>query len=111
MQIEITDKEKELHIHVIEDNLNWWMFDCGNCEDYYREICSAILLLEKLTDENYRFAGHSWVSGKSFTIAEIKADYIASLKEYADGDDSFLSAQAREALEFVQEVFPKEGAK
>lgn len=111
MQIEIADKEKELYIQVIEDNLNWWMFDCGSCEDYYKEICSAILMLEKLTDENYRFIGHYWISGKAFTIAEIKADYIASLKKYAADDDSNLSAQAREALEFVQKVFSKEGAK
>lgn len=109
MQIEITDKERELQIQAIEDNLSWWMFDCGSCEDYYKEICSAILLLEKLTDENYRF--HYWISGKAFTIAEIKADYIASLKEHAADDDSILSAQAKEALEFVQKVFPKEGAK
>lgn len=106
MQIEITDKEKELHIQVIEDNLSWWMFDCGSCEDYYREICSSILLLEKLVEENYRFAGKSWKSGESFTILELKQDYLETLKSLVEENDgNYRYSDYEEALEFVQNVF------
>ncbi len=106
MQIEITDKERKLHIRAIEDNLGWWMYDCGCCEDYYREICSGIIMLEKLVDEDYKFRGYSWNGSNAVTVADLKEDYIATLKEYAEEEeDSFVKGQASEALAFVSEFF------
>ena len=87
MKIEISKKEIELHISALEANINYWMFE-GCFEDYSMEICSAILLLEKLVDENYRFSEHAWVDGKTFTIPELKKKYISMLKEYMPTDKS-----------------------
>lgn len=88
MKIEITEKEEKLHIEVLEESINYWMFESNCCEEYSKEICSAILLLEKLVDKDYRFSGQDWISGKSFTIQELKTEYISTLKEYMPTDKS-----------------------
>ena len=71
----------------MEANIHYWMFE-GSFEDYSMEICSAILLLEKLVDEKYLFSEHAWVDGRIFTIQELKKEYISRLKEYMPTDKS-----------------------
>ena len=88
MKIEIPEKEVKLHIEALEDNINYWMFESNYCEEYSKEICSAILLLEKLVDKDYRFSGRTWITGDSFTVQELKAEYISTLKEYMPTDMS-----------------------
>ena len=89
MKIEIPEKEINLHIKALEENINYWVFDSSCCDEYSREICSAILLLEKLVDENYRFIGQAWISGETFTIQELKKKYIAKLKAYMPSESSY----------------------
>lgn len=100
MKIEISKKEVELHISALEENINYWMFESGCCEDYSVEICSAILLLEKLVGKDYKFAGQNWISGESFTIQELKEEYISSLKGYTpSGKSDYYDEVFKSALE------------
>lgn len=98
MKEKMTENELELHIQVLEDNLNYWMFESNCAQDYWREICSSILLLERLVDENYRFRGYDWTPGNEMTISELKADYISTL-EYEVANGKGFSA---DALEFAK---------
>ena len=88
MNIKIPEKEVELHIEVLEENINYWMFESNCFQEYSKEICSSILLLEKLVDKDYRFSGQTWISGNSLTIQELKKDYISTLKEYMPSNKS-----------------------
>ena len=100
MKIEISKKEIKLHISALEANINYWMFESGCFEDYSVEICSAILLLEKLADENYRFSERVWVDGRIFTIQELKKEYISRLKEYMPPNESdYYYEEFKSALE------------
>ena len=104
MQIEISNKEKELLQEVAADNLSYWQFECGCCEDYYQEICATIILLEKL-DKDYVFFNQNWISGQKFTIPELKKEYIDSLKEYIADSDGYKKNELEEVLEYVEKAF------
>ena len=100
MKIEIPEKEAKLHIEALEDNINYWMFESGCFEDYSMEICSAILLLEKLVGKDYKFAGQNRISGESVTIQELKEEYISSLKGHTpSGKSDYYDEVFKSALE------------
>ena len=108
MQIEFTDKEKELLVELAADNLSYWQFECSCSEDYYREICAAILLLEKL-DKDYIFHRQNWISGKKMTIPELKQDYLDSLKEWAAEAEGWMKNKYEEAIEYVEAFWANHG--
>ena len=89
MLIEVSEKEVKLHISALEANINYWMFESSCCDGYSKEICSAILLLEKLVGKDYKFNSQAWIDGKTFTIPELKKKYISKLKAYMPYESSY----------------------
>lgn len=105
MKIELSEKEVELHIRAIEENINYWMFESDAAEEYAIELCSSILLLEKMVNKDYEFTGHTWINGKAYSIHELKEEVISLMTEYLSSDYGNDDQTVMNNLKAVKELF------
>ncbi len=94
-----SEDEKKLHIEVVEDNLTYWMFESGYPETYSKEICSAILLLEELTDADYKFS-EVW-GPNDYTIKELKKKFLTTLEGMMIEGNDCVVYDAQRAYDFA----------
>ena len=103
-----SEDEKKLHIEVIEDNLTYWMFESGYPETYSKEICSAILLLEKLSDADYKFS-EVW-GPNDYTIDELKKKYLTTLESMLNEENTCVAYDTQTAYDFARKYLEVKAA-